>query len=106
MSTFSTTGGRPAMHTGIDRLTVDQNPAYTDWQALGLPDHSPFDILSRPRAVPNLKAKAPQKRGPRKTRLQKVLATLNNRQNTAFNTDILSKKECDRTNAIAGRGFA
>lgn len=83
-----------------------QDPAQTDWQAIGLPDHSPFDILSRPRAVPNSKAKAPRKRGPRKTRLQKVLATLDNKGNTAFNTPIMSREESDRTNAIAGRGFA
>lgn len=57
------------------------DPARTDWEALGLPDHSPFDILSRPRAVPNPAAHAPQKRGPKpsRTNREKTLAALRSR---------------------------
>lgn len=105
MSTFSTTGGRPTMHAGLDRLQADQNPAYTDWEALGLPDHSPFAILSRPRAIPATPS-APKKRGPRKNWREKVLATLDNKGNTAFNVPIMSREQSDRTLSIQGRGLS
>tara|TARA_B100001250_G_scaffold410687_1_gene437637 strand:- start:1101 stop:1367 length:267 start_codon:yes stop_codon:yes gene_type:complete len=88
-------------------MSFDQNPANTDWQALGLPDQSPFDILSRPRAVPNAAAKPPRKRGPKPSVAQRVIASLRDLPKPArFCTDIMSKAESDRTNAIAGRGFA
>lgn len=74
----------------------------TDWKAIGLPDHSPFDILSRPRAQAAT-AQAPKKRGPKpRTTLQKTLATLNNKGNTAFNPHILTREEADRTQSIKG----
>lgn len=93
-----------AIHSPIDADRYVQ--AYAcDFVALGLPDPSPFDILSRPRAEPK-PHKPPRKRGPRKTRLQKVLATLDNKGNTAFNTPIMSREESDRTLAIAGRGLS
>lgn len=105
MSQFSTTGGRPAMHTGLERLPVDQNPAYTDWKALGLDFNSPFDILSKPRAIPATPS-ASKKRGPRKNWREKVLATLDNKGNTAFNVPIMSREQSDRTLAIHGRGLS
>lgn len=84
-----------------------QDPAQTDWQALGLPDASPFEILSRPRAVPNAAAKPARKRGPKPSLAQRVIASLTDRKaGRSFNTDIMSRAESDRTNAIAGRGFA
>lgn len=84
-----------------------QDPTHTDWQALGLPDQSPFDILARPRAVPNASAKPARKRGPKPSLAQRVIASLTDRKTgSSFNTDIMSRAESDRTNAIAGRGFA
>lgn len=41
------------------------NAYTTDFAAIGLPDPSPFDCLSRPRATPAVH-KVPGKRGPRK----------------------------------------
>lgn len=75
----------------------------TDWKALGLPDHSPFDILSRPRAEINTKA-APKKRGPKpRTALQKVLGSLRDPGDSSrFNTPIMTRAESDRTLAIQG----
>jgi hypothetical protein len=100
MSQFSTTGGRPAMHTGLDRLPVDQNPAYTDWKALGLDFNSPFDILSKPRAEPKA-MQAPRKRGPKPSLAQRVIASLRDLPGpTRFSTDIMSRAESDRTMAI------
>lgn len=104
MSTFSTTGGRPTMHAGIDRLQADQNPAYTDWQALGLPDHSPFEILRRPRAP--IKPAPVKVKKPSRTRLQQVLAALNDPTESNFNVPIMSRAESDRTLAIQGRGLS
>lgn len=107
MSLFSYMGGRPGLYAGLTRSESEDNPAHTDWKALGLPDKSPFDILSQPRAVPNAAAKPPRKRGPKPSLAQRVIASLTDRKTgSSFNTDILSKAECDRTNAIAGRGFA
>lgn len=82
----------------------------TDWQALGLPDHSPFDILSRPRAVP-MAVTAPKKRGPKpkRTMAERAIASLSDpgeRKPSHFMVDIMSREESDRTLAIAGRGFA
>ena len=88
-------------------MSFEQDPAYTDWQALGLPDQSPFAILSRPRAIPNAAAKAPRKRGPKPSISQRVIASLTDLPKPArFCTDIPSRSESDRTNAIAGKGFA
>lgn len=71
----------------------------TDWKALGLQDQSPFDILSRPRA--ELKpTQAPKKRGPKKTQIERVLASLNDPPRNAFNVDLMTREETDRTNAI------
>lgn len=104
MSTFSTTGGRPTMHAGLDRLQADQNPAYTDFAALGLPDHSPFAILSRPRA--ELKETPAKPKKIRPTQREKVLASLREPGETNFNTPIMTRAESDRTLAIQGRGLS
>lgn len=51
------------------------DPRHTDWEAIGLPDKSPFDILSRPRAqAPAEPAPKPSK--PRMTNHEKTLASL------------------------------
>lgn len=85
----------------------DASAYATNFQAIGLPDQSPFDILSRPRAVPNAAAKPARKRGPKPSLAQRIIASLSDRKTgRSFNTDIMSKAESDRTNAIAGRGFA
>lgn len=79
----------------------------TDFAALGLPDHSPFAILSRPRAT--LQAcDAPKKRGPKpkRTALQKVLGSLRDNKADRFNTPIPTREEGDRTMAILNRGMA
>lgn len=76
----------------------------TDWQALGLPDHSPFDILSRPRAIPMTKT-APKKRGPKKNTRERTLASLRDpgdAKPSHFNMHIATREEVDRTRAIAG----
>lgn len=90
-----------AIHSPID---ADRDPsAYTsDFEALGLPDHSPFDILSRPRAVPNTSAQPPMKRGPKpRTALMKTLASLEDLPKPShFNTDIMSREESDKTLSI------
>lgn len=76
-----------------------------DWQALGLPDHSPFAILARPRAqAPAPVAPKPKKHRP--TRREKVLASLREPGETNFNVPIMTRAESDRTLAIAGRGLA
>lgn len=81
-----------------------QDPAQTDWQALGLPDASPFEILSRPRAP--LAQPKPKPKKVRKSRLEQTLASLEDLPRPIrFNTDIMSRAESDRTNAIAGRGL-
>lgn len=79
----------------------------TDFAALGLPDHSPFAILSRPRAT--LQAcDAPKKRGPKpkRTQREKVLASLRDTKAEKFNTHILSREELDQANAVRNRGMA
>jgi len=95
-----------AIHSPID---ADRDPsAYTsDFEALGLPDRSPFDILSRPRAEINTKA-APKKRGPKpRTALQKVLGSLRDPGDSSrFNTPIMTRAESDLTLAIGGRGMS
>lgn len=96
-----------AIHSPID---ADRDPsAYTsDFEALGLPDHSPFDILSRPRALPSTSAQPPMKRGPkhRQTTREKVLASLREPGETNFNVPIMTRAESDRTLAIGGRGMS
>lgn len=80
----------------------------TDWDSIGLPDQSPFDILSRPRAVPDT-ARAPKKRGPKPSIRERVIASLRDpgeRRPTAFNVDILNQAESDRTQSIRNRGMA
>lgn len=79
----------------------------TDFAALGLPDQSPFDILSRPRAT--LQAcDAPKKRSPKpkRTQREKVLASLRDNKTDRFNTPIPTREEGDRTMAILNRGMA
>lgn len=74
----------------------------TDWDSIGLPDQSPFDILSRPRAVPDT-AKAPKKRGPKPSARERVIASLRDPEEgrrVRFNVDIMSRAETDRSNAI------
>lgn len=53
------------------------NPYVSNFDALGLQDHSPFDILSKPRAIPNSKT-PPKKRGPKKnkTKVQQAAISL------------------------------
>lgn len=79
------------------------NEAFTtDWKGIGLPDRSPFDILRRPRAEPK-PTQAPKKRGPKKTQREKVLASLRDpgeATRNAFNVDLMTRAETDRTNAI------
>lgn len=79
----------------------------TDFAALGLPDHSPFDILSRPKAMPATCAQ-PKKRGPKpkRTTREKVLASLRDNKADRFNTHILSREELDQANAVRNRGLA
>ena len=50
------------------------DPLHTDWKALGLDFLSPFDILRRPRAVPNAAAK--RKRSPKPSLAQRAIASL------------------------------
>lgn len=50
----------------------------TDWKALGLDFLSPFDILRRPRATTPAGC-APRPKKPRKTSLEKTLASLRER---------------------------
>lgn len=52
------------------------DPLHTDWMAIGLPDRSPFDILSRPRAVPNAAVRPPRKRSPKPSAAQRAAASL------------------------------
>jgi hypothetical protein len=99
MSIFSTTGGRPAAHTSTVSDPA-QNPAHTDWKALGLDFNSPFDILSKPLAEPKA-LQAPRKRGPKPSLAQRVIASLRDLPGpTRFSTDIMSRAESDRTMAI------
>jgi hypothetical protein len=78
----------------------------SDWKALGLSDHSPFAILSRPRAE-TLPSTAPRKRVPKPSATQRVIASLRDLPTPGrFCTDIPSREESDRTTAIAGRGLA
>lgn len=79
----------------------------TDFAALGLPDHSPFAILSRPKATPAM-CEQPKKRGPKpkRTNRDKVLASLRDNKADRFNTPIPTREEGDRTMAILNRGMA
>lgn len=87
------------IHSPID-ADRDAKAYSTDWKALGLPDHSPFDILRQPHAEP--RERAPKKPG--KTQRERVIASLADLPGTNhFNVDIASRQESDRTLAIAGR---
>lgn len=95
-----------AIHSPIDS-DRDVSAYLTDFDKLGLPDHSPFAILSRPRAT--LQAcDAPKKRGPKpkRTQREKVLASLRDNKADHFNTPIPTREEGDRTMAILNRGMA
>lgn len=89
-----------AIHSPID-AGRDPSAYVCDFAALGLPDHSPFDILSRPRAP--IKATPVKVRKPNKTRLEQTLAALNDRN---FNVPIMTREQSDRTLAIHGRGLS
>lgn len=70
----------------------------SNWKAMGLDFHSPFEILSRPRA--ELKERVKPKKV-RKTRHQQVLAALEDPVTTShFNTPIPTREESDRTISI------
>lgn len=60
----------------------------TNWQAIGLPDRSPFDILSRCRA--KIKPSKAPKRMP----------ALRDNTSDHFNTPITTREESDRTASI------
>ena len=76
----------------------------TDWKAIGLDFHSPFEILSRPRAP--IKEAPPKPKKVRKTMQERVIASLQDLPNPShFNTDIMTRAESDRTMAIAGRAL-
>lgn len=106
MSMNKPTLGRPVAHANIVKEPAEQNPAYTDWKALGLDFKSPFDILYKPMAIPDSAVKAAPKK-PRQTTREKVLASLREKGESHFNTPIMTRAECDRTTAIAGKvGFA
>lgn len=85
-------------------MTPEQNPAHTDWKALGLDFHSPFAILSQPRAP--IKEAPPKPKKVRKTMQERVIASLEDPKPGHFNTDIPTRAESDRTLAIAGRGVS
>jgi hypothetical protein len=88
MRNLSATG---AIHSPID-ADRDVSAYITDFKALGLQDHSPFDILRRPQ----IKCAAPKKRGTNfvSTGLVDLPAA------SHFNTDIMSREESDRTASI------
>lgn len=78
----------------------------TDFAALGLPDRSPFDILSRPKATPAM-CEPPKKLGPKpRNCIDKTLASLRDNKGDRFNTPIPTREEGDRTMAILNRGMA
>lgn len=68
----------------------------TDWAAIGLPDHSPFAVLARPRAEPQ-HHKVAQKRGPKMTLAsrEKVL-----RDNSSKSISISKPADADKTTRI------
>lgn len=68
----------------------------TDWKAIGLDFHSPFDILNRPRATP----RPPRPKKPAKTQRERIIASLEDPKPGHFNTDIPSRAESDRTASI------
>lgn len=74
------------------------NEAFTsNFKALGLDFHSPFDILGRPKAEP----RPPKPKKVRKTKLQLTLAALEDPITTGhFNTSIPTREESDRTISI------
>ena len=77
---------------------LEPDPFGTDFDALGLPDHSPFDILKRARAEaaePPVKSKKPLR-----SARDKVLAALRDRG--PFNTPIPTRQDSDRTQSING----
>lgn len=91
-----------AIHSPID-ADRDATAYYTDFARLGIPDHSPFAILSKPRAQINT-GTAPKKRGPKaRTQRERIIASLQDIPNpNHFNTDIMTREESDRTLAIRG----
>jgi hypothetical protein len=95
-----------AIHSPID-AGRDPSAYVCDFAALGLPDHSPFAILSRPRTIPNAAAKPARKRGPKPSAAQRTIASLRDLPGPArFCTDIMTRAESDRTLAIQGRGLS
>lgn len=93
-----------AIHSPID-AGRDPSAYVCDFAALGLPDHSPFAILSRPRAQSPAPVE-PKPKKPRQTIQQKVLASLREPGETNFNVPIMTRAESDRTLAIQGRGLS
>lgn len=91
-----------AIHSPID-ADRDVTAYSTDFDKLGLPDRSPFAILSRPRAQINT-GTAPKKRGPKaRTQRERIIASLQDLPIARnFNTDIPTREESDRTLAIRG----
>lgn len=85
----------------------------TDYAALGLADHSPFAILSKPRIAPQ-HYKQPAKRGPKPSRHQQMLSALEspeeraakilvNNKMTRYNRESINtdtRSQADRTQAI------
>jgi hypothetical protein len=85
----------------------DASAYLTDFEVLGVPDHSPFAILYRPREAV-MPSTAPKKTGPKpaRTKFQKVMGSLREPGDSRFNTAIATRAESDRTLAIAGRGLS
>ena len=85
----------------------DASAYLIDFDKLGIPDHSPFAILSKPRATPK-PMNTPKKRGPRpkQTTRDRTLASLRDNTGNPFNTLIPTRDESDRTMAIMNRGAA
>lgn len=75
----------------------------TDFEALGIPDHSPFDILHRPKAEP--RATEPKKKPgrPPTSASEKTIRALSDNTTSPFNTPIETLAQADRTRAIGRR---
>lgn len=85
-----------AIHSPID-VDRDVKAYLCDFNALGLPDQSPFDILKQPKATP----RTPKEKKPSKTQREMVMASLQDLPGQSrFNTDIPSRAESDRTISI------
>lgn len=91
-----------AIHSPID-ADRDATAYRTDFAKLGLPDRSPFDILAKQRA-PATPHKTPKKRGPKPKRsmAERAIASLRDPKPNHFNSDIMTREESDRTQAIRG----